>query len=58
MLRVDTGDTATGRAAMDNATVRTLFVIGPDKKTKLTISYPMMRIGAMRDPQMGAEQRP
>lgn len=26
---------------MDNATARTLFVIGPDKKIKLTISYPM-----------------
>jgi alkyl hydroperoxide reductase subunit AhpC len=26
---------------MDNATVRTVFVIGPDKRIKLTLSYPM-----------------
>lgn len=41
MLPADAGDTATGRTAMDNATARTLFVIGPDKRIKLTISYPM-----------------
>jgi len=41
MLPADAGDTAQGRTAMDNATARTLFVIGPDKKIKLTISYPM-----------------
>ncbi|WP_419914341.1 peroxiredoxin [Hoeflea sp.] len=41
MLPADAGDSATGRTAMDNATARTLFVIGPDKKIKLTISYPM-----------------
>ncbi len=41
MLPADAGDTADGRTAMDNATARTLFVIGPDKKIKLTISYPM-----------------
>ncbi|MCR9193417.1 MAG: peroxiredoxin [Hyphomonas sp.] len=41
MLPADAGDTANGRTAMDNATARTLFVIGPDKKIKLTISYPM-----------------
>lgn len=41
MLPADAGDTAAGRTAMDNATARTLFVIGPDKKIKLTISYPM-----------------
>ncbi|WP_136660137.1 peroxiredoxin [Nitratireductor sp. XY-223] len=41
MLPADAGDTAKGRTAMDNATARTLFVIGPDKKIKLTISYPM-----------------
>ncbi|MEM8569822.1 MAG: peroxiredoxin [Pseudomonadota bacterium] len=35
-------DAASGpRTAMDNATARTLFVIGPDKKIRLTISYPM-----------------
>ncbi|MEM9105375.1 MAG: peroxiredoxin [Pseudomonadota bacterium] len=41
MLPADTNGTAKGRTAMDNATARTLFVIGPDKKIKLTISYPM-----------------
>lgn len=41
MLPSDAGDTAGGRTAMDNATARTLFVIGPDKKIRLTISYPM-----------------
>ncbi len=29
------------RTAADNATVRTVFIIGPDKKIRLTISYPM-----------------
>ena len=32
---------AKGRTAADNATVRTVFVIGPDKKIKLMITYPM-----------------
>lgn len=32
---------AEGRTAADNATVRTVFVIGPDKRIKLMISYPM-----------------
>ena len=35
------GTTAEGRTAADNATVRTVFVVGPDKKIKLTLSYPM-----------------
>src|SRR5205807_1779764 len=30
-----------GRTAATNATVRTVFVIGPDKKIKLMLSYPM-----------------
>ena len=30
-----------GRSAADNATVRTVFVVGPDKKIKLQLSYPM-----------------
>jgi alkyl hydroperoxide reductase subunit AhpC len=30
-----------GRTANDNATVRTVFVIGPDKRIKLMLSYPM-----------------
>ena len=33
---------ASGRSAIDNQTVRTVFVIGPDKKIKLTLAYPMI----------------
>jgi alkyl hydroperoxide reductase subunit AhpC len=32
---------ADGRTAANNATVRSVFVIGPDKKIKLTLTYPM-----------------
>ena len=41
MLPADTNDTATGRTAADNATVRSVFLIGPDKKIKLSLTYPM-----------------
>ena len=41
MLPADSGDSSAGRTAADNATVRTVFVIGPDKKIKLQLSYPM-----------------
>jgi len=41
MLPADAGDTSEGRTAATNATVRTVFIIGPDKKTKLMLSYPM-----------------
>jgi alkyl hydroperoxide reductase subunit AhpC len=41
MLPAVAGDTSEGRTPADNATVRTVFVIGPDKKIKLTLSYPM-----------------
>ena len=41
MLPEDAGSTATGRTAADNQTVRTVFVIGPDKLIKAMISYPM-----------------
>ena len=41
MLPADSGDTCEGRTAADNATVRTVFVVGPDKKIKLMLSYPM-----------------
>ena len=41
MLPASTEGTAEGRTAADNATVRTVLVIGPDKKVKLSISYPM-----------------
>src|SRR5213593_2134057 len=41
MLPADAGSTSEGRTAATNATVRTVFVIGPDKKIKLMLSYPM-----------------
>jgi len=41
MLPEDAGDTSEGRTAATNATVRTVFVIGPDRKIKLMLSYPM-----------------
>jgi thioredoxin-dependent peroxiredoxin len=41
MLPADAGDTSEGRTPALNATVRTVFVVGPDKKIKLQLSYPM-----------------
>ncbi len=41
MLPADAGTTSQGRTAANNATVRTVFVIGPDKKIKLMLVYPM-----------------
>ena len=41
MLPAGAGDKAAGRTAADNATVRNVYVVGPDKKIKLVISYPM-----------------
>jgi alkyl hydroperoxide reductase subunit AhpC len=41
MLPADEGDSCEGRTAATNAAVRTVFVIGPDKKIKLQLSYPM-----------------
>ncbi|MGZ3411738.1 MAG: peroxiredoxin [Xanthobacteraceae bacterium] len=41
MLPADTPGTSDGRTAATNATVRTVFVIGPDKKIKLHLAYPM-----------------
>jgi thioredoxin-dependent peroxiredoxin len=41
MLPAAAGGEAAGRTAADNQTVRTVYVIGPDKKIKLMISYPM-----------------
>lgn len=41
MLPEDEGDSAKGRTAADNATVRSVFVVGPDKKIKLILTYPM-----------------
>ena len=41
MLPASTDGTSEGRTAMNNHTVRTVFVVGPDKKIKLMIVYPM-----------------
>jgi alkyl hydroperoxide reductase subunit AhpC len=41
MLPASTEGSSEGRTAMNNQTVRTVFVIGPDKKLKLMIAYPM-----------------
>jgi alkyl hydroperoxide reductase subunit AhpC len=41
MLPAEAGETCAGRTPADNATVRNVYVIGPDKKVKLVISYPM-----------------
>ncbi|HET7335597.1 MAG TPA: hypothetical protein VFI93_10805, partial [Rhizomicrobium sp.] len=35
------GTTSEGRTAADNATVRSVFIIGPDKKIKAMLIYPM-----------------
>ena len=41
MLPAETAGAAGGRTAADNMTVRTVFVVGPDKKIKLQLTYPM-----------------
>ena len=41
MLPADEGETSQGRTAADNQTARSVFVIGPDKKIKATLTYPM-----------------
>jgi thioredoxin-dependent peroxiredoxin len=41
MLPADAGETSEGRTPANNATVRTVYIIGPDKKIKLMLSYPM-----------------
>jgi len=40
MLAADDGETSEGRTQANNAPVRTVFVIGPDKRIKLTMAYP------------------
>ena len=40
MLAADDGETSEGRTPANNAPVRTVFVIGPDKRIKLTMAYP------------------
>ena len=41
MLPASAGDTSEGRTAADNATVRNVYIIAPDKSVKLILSYPM-----------------
>lgn len=41
MLPSDAGESSDGRTAADNATVRSVYVVGPDKKIKLVLTYPM-----------------
>jgi alkyl hydroperoxide reductase subunit AhpC len=41
MLPENSGSTSQGRTPADNATVRSVFVIGPDKKIKAMLTYPM-----------------
>lgn len=41
MLPAEAGDSAEGRTPADNQTVRSVFIIGPDKKIKLMLTYPM-----------------
>jgi len=41
MLPADDGETAEGRTPVDNQTARSVFIIGPDKRIKATLTYPM-----------------
>jgi thioredoxin-dependent peroxiredoxin len=41
MLPAEAGSSSEGRTPADNATVRSVFVIGPDKKVKASLTYPM-----------------
>ena len=41
MIHPNASGNASGRTAVDNATVRSVFLIGPDKKVKATFTYPM-----------------
>ena len=41
MLPEDAGDTSEGRTPADNATARSVFIIGPDKKIRAMLTYPM-----------------
>jgi alkyl hydroperoxide reductase subunit AhpC len=41
MLPAESGSSSEGRTAADNQTVRNVFVVGPDKKIKLMLTYPM-----------------
>ena len=41
MLPTSESGSSDGRTALDNETVRTVFIVGPDKKVKLFLTYPM-----------------
>lgn len=41
MLPAEAGDSSEGRTPADNQTVRSVFLVGPDKKIKLSLTYPM-----------------
>ncbi|HZD24965.1 MAG TPA: peroxiredoxin [Alphaproteobacteria bacterium] len=41
MLPAGAGKSSEGRTAADNATVRSVFIIGPDRKVKAMLTYPM-----------------
>ncbi|MCA0374712.1 MAG: peroxiredoxin [Gemmatimonadetes bacterium] len=41
MLPEEAGESCEGRTAADNQTVRTVYIVGPDKKIKLMMAYPM-----------------
>ena len=41
MLPAEAGDSSAGRTPANNATVRSVFVVGPDKKIKAMLTYPM-----------------
>lgn len=41
MLPAEEAGSSEGRTAADNATVRSVFIVGPDKKIKLILTYPM-----------------
>jgi len=41
MLPAREGDSAQGRTPADNLTVRSVFIVGPDKKIKAILTYPM-----------------
>ncbi|MDA1189494.1 MAG: peroxiredoxin [Chloroflexi bacterium] len=41
MLPADDGNSSEGRTAVTNQTVRTVYLIGPDKKVKMSLTYPM-----------------
>ena len=43
MLEGDAGTSSMGRTAVDNETVRTIFVVRPDKRIGLYLTYPMLQ---------------